>query len=64
MPLHWIGRIFPRRRAFSFQTLMLGVVSLGLGGLTERAATVRMVLRHEVAAIECLRFGGWLDGLG
>jgi hypothetical protein len=51
-------------RAFSFQTLMVGVVSLGLGGLTEREATVRAVLRREVAAIERLRFGDWLDGLG
>ena len=50
-------------RAFSFQTLMVGVVSLGLGGLTEREATVRTVLRREVAAIERLRFGEWLDGL-
>ena len=49
--------------AFSFQTLMVGVVSLGLGGLTERADTVRTVLRREVAAIERLRFGEWLDGL-
>ena len=50
-------------RAFSFQTLMVGVVSLGLGGLTEREATVRTVLRREVDAIERLRFGDWLDGL-
>ena len=50
-------------RAFSFQTLMVGVVSLGLGGLTEREATVRTVLRREVAAIERLRFGAWLDAL-
>ena len=51
-------------RAFSFQTLMVGVVSLGLGGLTEREETVRTVLRREVAAIRRLRFGDWLDGLG
>ncbi len=50
--------------AFSFQTLMVGVVSLGLGGLTERESTVRTVLRREIAAIERLRFGAWLDGLG
>jgi hypothetical protein len=50
-------------RSFSFQTLMVGVVSLGLGGLTERADTVRTCLRREVAAIERLRFGEWLDGL-
>ncbi len=50
-------------RAFSFQTLMVGVVSLGLGPLTERDETVRTVLRREVAAIRRLRFGEWLDGL-
>ncbi len=51
-------------RAFSFQTLMVGAVSIGLGTLTEREATVRTVLRREVAAIRRLRFGDWLDGLG
>jgi hypothetical protein len=50
-------------RAFSFQTLMVGVVALGFGTLTERAETVRTVLRREVAAIRRLRFGDWLDGL-
>jgi len=50
-------------RAFAFQTLMVGVVSQGLGTLTERAETVRTVLRREVAAIRRLRFGDWLDGL-
>jgi hypothetical protein len=50
-------------RAFSFQTLMVGVVSLGLGSLTERESTVRTVLRREVASIERLRFSEWLDRL-
>jgi hypothetical protein len=50
-------------RAFSFQTLLVGLVSLGLGTLTEREETVRTVLRREVAAIRRLRFGDWLDGL-
>ena len=50
-------------RAFSFQTLMVGLVSMGLGTLTERAETVRTVLRREVAAIRRLRFAEWLDGL-
>ena len=36
-------------RAFSFQTLMVGVVSLGLGSLTERDATVRTVLARGIA---------------
>lgn len=47
-------------RAFSFQTLMVGVVSLGLGSLTERDATVRTVLARGIAAVERLRFGDWL----
>lgn len=51
-------------RAFCFQTLMVGVVSLGLGGLSERESTVRTVLRREVAAIERLRFAEWLESLG
>lgn len=50
-------------RGFSFQTLMVGVFALGFGTLTERAETVRTVLRREVAAIRRLRFGEWLDGL-
>ncbi len=50
-------------RGFSFQTLMVGVVALGFGTLTERAETVRTVLRREVAAIRRLRFGDWLDAL-
>lgn len=50
-------------RAFSFQTLMVGLVSIGLDTLTERAETVRTVLRREVAAIRRLRFAEWLDGL-
>jgi hypothetical protein len=51
-------------RAFAFQTLMVGVVSIGFGTLTERAETVRTILRREVAAIRRLRFEEWLDGLG
>jgi hypothetical protein len=33
-------------RALSFQTLVVALVSLGLGGLTEREDTVRTVLRR------------------
>jgi hypothetical protein len=51
-------------RAFSYQTLMVGLVSFGLGGLREREETLRTVLRREVAAVERLRFGAWLDVLG
>jgi aminoglycoside/choline kinase family phosphotransferase len=50
-------------RALSFQTLMVAVVSLGLGSLTERDATVRTVLRRSVAAIDRLGFGDWLARL-
>jgi hypothetical protein len=50
-------------RALSFQTLVVALVSLGLGGLTEREATVRTVLRRSVAAIERLGFGTWLAAL-
>jgi hypothetical protein len=50
-------------RALSFQTLVVAIVSLGLGGLTERADTVRTVRRRSVAAIERLGFGDWLARL-
>jgi hypothetical protein len=50
-------------RALSFQTLVVALVSLGLGSLTEREETVRTVLRRSVAAIERLGFGDWLAGL-
>jgi aminoglycoside phosphotransferase (APT) family kinase protein len=47
-------------RAFSFQALMVGVVAVGLGGFTEREATVRTMLRREITAIERLDFAGWM----
>lgn len=50
-------------RALSFQTLMVAVVSIGLGGLTERDDTVRTILRRSVAAIDRLGFGDWLAQL-
>jgi hypothetical protein len=50
-------------RALSFQTLVVALVSLGLGGLTEREETVRTVLRRSLAASERLGFGDWLAGL-
>jgi len=50
-------------RALSFQTLMVAVVSFGLGSLTERDETVRTILRRSVAAIDRLGFADWLDGL-
>jgi hypothetical protein len=50
-------------RAFSFQTLMVAVTSIGLGSLTERDETVRTVLRRSVAAIDRLGFHDWLAEL-
>ena len=50
-------------RALSFQTLMVAVVSIGLGSLTERDETVRTVLRRSVAAIDRLGFADWLTQL-
>ena len=50
-------------RALSFQTLMVAVVSVGLGSLTEREETVRTVLRRSVAAIDRLGFRDWLADL-
>ena len=50
-------------RAFSFQTLMVALTSIGLGTLTERDDTVRTVLRRSVAAIDRLDFGSWIDEL-
>ena len=52
-----------RYRAYAFQTLMVAVVSLGLGSLTEREETVRTILARSVAAIDRLGFEDWLDGL-
>jgi hypothetical protein len=50
-------------RALSFQTLMVAVVSIGLGSLTERDDTVRTVLRRSVSAIDRLEFREWLEGI-
>ena len=50
-------------RALSFQTLVVALVSLGLGGLIEREETVRTVLRRSLAATERLGFAEWLAGL-
>ena len=50
-------------RAFSFQTLMVAVTSIGLGSLTERTETVRTILQRSVAAIDRLEFGDWLAEL-
>ncbi|MGI9592633.1 MAG: hypothetical protein ACR2P8_14780 [Myxococcota bacterium] len=52
-----------RYRASVFQTLMVAVVSLGLGSLTEREETVRTLLARCVAAVDRLDFAGWLEAL-
>ena len=54
---------FDQYRAFSFQTLMVGVVSIGLGSLTESDTTVRAITRRSAAAVERLDFREWMDGL-
>lgn len=50
-------------RALSFQTLVVALVSLGLGSLTEREETVRTVLHRSTAAITRLGFADWLAAL-
>ena len=52
-----------RYRAYSFQTLMVALGSIGLGSLTEREDTLRSVLVRGVVAIDRLGFGGWLERL-
>lgn len=47
-------------RAFSFQTLMTAVVSLGLGSFTDSDA---VVLERSTAAVRRLDFEGWLAAL-
>ncbi len=56
-----MGEAWERYRAYSFQTLMVAVVSLGLGSLTERDATLRTVLARGVAAVERVGFREWLE---
>lgn len=50
-------------RAFSYQTLMVGIVPLGLSSLTERSETVLAITRRSAAAVERLGFREWLEGL-
>jgi hypothetical protein len=50
-------------RAYSFQTLMTIVVSLGLGALSESDEVMLAILARSVAAVRRLRFGDWLDDL-
>lgn len=50
-------------RAFSFQTLMTAVVSLGLGSFTDSDEVIRAMLERSVSAIQRLDFAAWLDGV-
>jgi hypothetical protein len=50
-------------RAFSFQTLMTAVVSLGLGSFTDSDAIMWTMLERSVAATRRVDFAGWLDAL-
>jgi len=54
---------FQQYRAFSFQTLLVGVVPLGLGNLTEKNSTVLATTRRSAAAVERLGFREWLEDL-
>jgi len=50
-------------RAFSYQSLMVGVVPLGLAALTERDETVLALTRREAIAVERLGFRDWVEEL-
>jgi aminoglycoside phosphotransferase (APT) family kinase protein len=54
---------FEQYRAFSYQTLMVGIVPLGLGALTERDETVLAVTRRSTQAVERLGFRDWVEHL-
>jgi hypothetical protein len=57
------ARAWDGYRAFSFQTLMTAVVSLGLGSFTDSDAVVSAMLERSVAATRRLDFAGWLQEL-
>jgi len=48
-------------RAYSFQTLMTSVVSLGLGTMTDMDEVLTVILERSVAAIRRTNFDEWLD---
>ena len=50
-------------RAFSYQSLMVGVVPLGLAALTERDETVLALTRRAAIATERLGFRDWVESL-
>jgi len=51
-------------RAYSFQTLMTSVVSLGTASMTDMDEVLEVILARSVAAIRRTDFAGWLDSLG
>jgi hypothetical protein len=51
-------------RAYSFQTLMTSVVSLGLGTMTDMDEVLEVILARSVAALRRTDFAGWLETLG
>jgi aminoglycoside phosphotransferase (APT) family kinase protein len=50
-------------RAYSFQTLMTSVVSLGLGTMTDMDEVLETILARSVTAIRRVGFGDWLTEL-
>jgi len=50
-------------RAYSFQTLMTSVVSLGLGTMTDMDEVLAVILERSVAAIRRNNFSDWLSAL-
>ena len=50
-------------RALSFQTLMVGIVPLGMGALTEREHTLTRVLERGTAAARRLGLKDWIQRL-
>jgi hypothetical protein len=50
-------------RAYSFQTLMTSVVSLGTASMTDMEEVLETILSRSVAAVRRLGFGDWLTEL-
>jgi hypothetical protein len=50
-------------RAYSFQTLMTSVVSLGTASMTDMDEVLQTILSRSVAAVRRVRFADWLDAL-
>jgi hypothetical protein len=50
-------------RAYSFQTLMTSVVSLGTASMTDMDEVLQTILSRSVTAVRRVRFADWLDAL-